>query len=93
MEAYGVWQETNIYGKKSMGVVQTTYIIEPEVKITPVFPGVKFDGHCYQVLRRAVGGKSQNLASRAARTATPSLADEDESRGKPDARSWVADSS
>jgi peroxiredoxin Q/BCP len=50
LEAYGVWQEKNMYGKKSMGIVRTTYIIGPEGKITHVFPRVKVDGHIQQVL-------------------------------------------
>ncbi|HEV2380347.1 MAG TPA: thioredoxin-dependent thiol peroxidase [Terriglobia bacterium] len=50
LEAYGVWQEKNMYGKKSMGIVRTTYIIGPEGKITHVFPRVKVDGHTQQVL-------------------------------------------
>jgi thioredoxin-dependent peroxiredoxin len=50
LEAYGVWQEKNMYGKKSMGIVRTTYIIGPDGKITHVFPRVKVDGHIQQVL-------------------------------------------
>ena len=50
LEAYGVWQEKNLYGKKSMGIVRTTYIIGPEGKIDHVFPRVKVDGHIQQVL-------------------------------------------
>jgi len=54
LEAYGVWQEKNMYGKKSMGIVRTTYIIGPDSKITHVFPRVKVDGHIHEVLE-AVG--------------------------------------
>jgi peroxiredoxin Q/BCP len=50
LEAYGVWQEKNLYGKKSMGIVRTTYIIGPEGKIKHLFPRVKVDGHVQQVL-------------------------------------------
>jgi thioredoxin-dependent peroxiredoxin len=50
LEAYGVWQEKNMYGKKSMGIVRTTYIIGPEGKITHVFPRVRVDGHIREVL-------------------------------------------
>ena len=50
LEAYGVWQEKNLYGKKSMGIVRTTYIIGPDGRITHVFPRVKVDGHIQQVL-------------------------------------------
>ena len=37
LEAYGVWQEKNLYGKKSMGIVRTTYIIDGNGKITQRF--------------------------------------------------------
>jgi peroxiredoxin Q/BCP len=54
LEEYGVWQEKNMFGNKSMGIVRTTYIIGPNGKITHVFPKVKVDGHIHEVLE-AVG--------------------------------------
>ena len=56
LDAYGVWQEKNVYGRKSMGIVRTTYIIGADGKISHVFPSVKVDGHIHQVLE-ALGGK------------------------------------
>jgi len=50
LEAYGVWQEKNLYGNKSMGIVRTTYLIDGNSKITHVFPKVKVDGHIQEVL-------------------------------------------
>ena len=50
LEAYGVWQEKNLYGQKSMGIVRTTYIISPEGKIGNVFPKVKVEGHAREIL-------------------------------------------
>jgi len=50
LEAYGVWQEKNLYGKTSMGIVRTTYIIDSNGKVTNVFPKVKVDGHIQEVL-------------------------------------------
>ena len=50
LEAYGVWQEKELYGKKSMGIVRTTYLIDGEGKIQHVFPKVKVDGHAQEVL-------------------------------------------
>lgn len=50
LEAYGVWQEKNMYGRKSMGIVRTTYIIGPDGKVKKVFPKVKVDGHIHEVL-------------------------------------------
>jgi len=57
LEAYGVWQEKNMYGNKSMGIVRTTYIIAPDGKVTHVFPRVKVDGHIREVLVALTGGK------------------------------------
>lgn len=50
LEAYGVWQEKNLYGQKSMGIVRTTYIIDGEGKIRKVFPKVKVEGHAREVI-------------------------------------------
>jgi peroxiredoxin Q/BCP len=50
LEAYGVWQEKNLYGQKSMGIVRTTYIIGMDGKIRNVFPKVKVEGHAQEVL-------------------------------------------
>jgi peroxiredoxin Q/BCP len=50
LEAYGVWQEKNMYGVKKMGIVRTTYIIDDTGKITHVFPKVQVNGHIQQVL-------------------------------------------
>jgi thioredoxin-dependent peroxiredoxin len=48
--AFGVIQEKNMYGKKVMGVVRTTFIIGPDGKIQHVFYKVKPEGHSEQVL-------------------------------------------
>jgi peroxiredoxin Q/BCP len=50
LEAYGVWQEKRLYGMKKMGIVRTTYLIDPQGKVTHVFPHVKVEGHVKQVL-------------------------------------------
>jgi peroxiredoxin Q/BCP len=55
LEAYGVWQEKNLYGKKSMGIARTTYVIDSNSKITHVFPKVKVDGHIQEVLAALKG--------------------------------------
>ncbi len=49
LEAYGVWKEKSMYGKKYMGVERTTYIIDPSGKIKAVFNKVKVDGHTEEV--------------------------------------------
>lgn len=50
IEAYGAWQEKSLYGRKSMGIVRSTYIITPQGKVKTVFPRVRVDGHLQQVL-------------------------------------------
>lgn len=50
IEAYGVWQEKNMYGKKSMGIVRTTVVIGPDGAVVKVFPKVKVAGHAEGVL-------------------------------------------
>ena len=49
-EAYGVWKQKSMYGKKYMGVERTTFVIDPTGVIKKVFPKVKVDGHAEQVL-------------------------------------------
>ena len=49
-DAFGVMQEKNMYGKKVMGIVRSTFIIGPEGKIQHVFPKVKPEGHSAEVL-------------------------------------------
>jgi thioredoxin-dependent peroxiredoxin len=50
LDAYGVWQEKSLYGRKFMGIVRTTVIIDEEGKIAKVFPKVKVSGHVDEVL-------------------------------------------
>ncbi len=49
-EAYGVWVEKSMYGKKYMGVERTTFIIDPKGVIKKIFPKVKVEGHAEEVL-------------------------------------------
>jgi thioredoxin-dependent peroxiredoxin len=48
--AYDVWKEKNMYGKKSMGIVRSTFIIGPDGKLKKAFRKVKAEGHSEQVL-------------------------------------------
>lgn len=50
IEAYGVWQEKKNYGKVSMGVVRSTYLIDAEGKIEAVMPNVKPDTNAAEIL-------------------------------------------
>jgi peroxiredoxin Q/BCP len=49
-EAYGVYQEKNMYGKKVMGIVRTTFVIGPDGKIERIYHKVKAKGHAAEVL-------------------------------------------
>jgi peroxiredoxin Q/BCP len=49
-EAYGAWREKNMYGKKSMGVQRSTYLIDTSGKVAKVWKKVSVDGHDAQVL-------------------------------------------
>src|SRR5947209_19117745 len=48
--AYDVLKEKNMYGKKVMGIVRTTFIIGPDGTIQHIFPKVKPEGHAEEVL-------------------------------------------
>ena len=50
IQAYGVWQEKKLYGKVSMGVVRTTFIIDENGVIQKVMPKVKPDTNAAEVL-------------------------------------------
>ncbi|MBR5559459.1 MAG: thioredoxin-dependent thiol peroxidase [Oscillospiraceae bacterium] len=50
IQAYGVWQEKKNYGKVSMGVVRSTYIIAPDGTIEKVMPKVKPDTNAAEIL-------------------------------------------
>ena len=50
--AFGVWQEKNMYGKKVMGTVRTTFIIGPDQKITYVFHKIDCENHAHEVLEK-----------------------------------------
>ncbi len=49
-EKYGAWREKNMYGKKTMGIQRSTYLIGPDGKIAKVWKRVRVDGHDRQVL-------------------------------------------
>jgi peroxiredoxin Q/BCP len=49
-DAYGVWGEKSMYGKKYYGVLRTTFIIDPAGSVRRVFEKVKPAGHAAEVL-------------------------------------------
>ena len=50
LEAYGVWVEKNMYGKKSMGIQRATFLIDGDGVIRRTWPKVKVAGHAEDVL-------------------------------------------
>lgn len=50
LEAYGVWKEKSMYGKKYMGVERTTFLISPDGKVAKIWSKVKVPGHAQAVL-------------------------------------------
>jgi peroxiredoxin Q/BCP len=50
VNAYGVWKEKNMYGKKYMGTVRETFLIDAEGKIEKIIQKVKTDAHADQLV-------------------------------------------
>lgn len=55
IQAYGVWQEKKLYGKVSMGVVRTTFVIDEQGNIEMVMPKVKPDTNAEEILAYLAG--------------------------------------
>lgn len=53
LEAYGVWAEKSMYGRKYMGVERTTFLIDQGGKIARIWNKVKVPGHAVEVLEAA----------------------------------------
>ncbi len=49
-DKYGAWREKNMYGKKTMGIVRSTFLIDAQGKVAKVWKRVQVDGHDEQVL-------------------------------------------
>jgi len=53
LEAYGVWQEKSMYGRKFMGIARTTFLIDADQRIAQIWPKVSIAGHAEEVLAAA----------------------------------------
>jgi len=49
LQLYGVWKERIIYGKSALGVIRSTFVINPAGKIAKIWPKVKVKGHAKEV--------------------------------------------
>jgi peroxiredoxin Q/BCP len=56
-EQYGVWVEKNSYGKKSMGIKRSTFVIDAEGNVAKAMLGVNADGHAGVVLEALPAGE------------------------------------
>jgi peroxiredoxin Q/BCP len=56
LQAYDVWKEKSMYGKKYMGVERTTFVIDPQGQIAKVFTKVKPAGHAAEVMAAIAAG-------------------------------------
>ncbi len=61
-QAYGVWQEKQLYGRKYMGVMRTTYVIDAAGKVERVWEKVKEAGHAAEVNAYLLGKASSAAA-------------------------------
>jgi len=55
-DAYGVWGEKSLYGRKFIGLTRATFLIDAQGNVKQVWPKVKVDGHVAQVLTALTGG-------------------------------------
>ncbi len=53
LEAYGVWVEKSMYGKRYMGIERSTFLIDADGKVARVWAKVKVPGHAEEVLAAA----------------------------------------
>jgi peroxiredoxin Q/BCP len=53
LTAYGAWGEKSLYGRKFMGVIRKTVLIDENGRVARIWPKVKVDGHAAEVLAAA----------------------------------------
>lgn len=53
LEAYGAWGEKSMYGRKFMGVIRKTFLIDGTGRIVRIWPNVRVPGHAEEVLEAA----------------------------------------
>lgn len=58
LEAYGVWAEKSLYGRKFMGINRTTFLIDDKGLITRIWPKVKVKDHADDVLEAVKAAKA-----------------------------------
>jgi peroxiredoxin Q/BCP len=53
LEAYGAWGEKSMYGRKFMGVIRKTFLVDAQGRIARIWPKVSVPGHAEEVLQAA----------------------------------------
>lgn len=54
LKEYGVWKPKKMFGKEFMGIVRSTFLIDPEGKIAHIWPKVKVVGHVDEVYNKII---------------------------------------
>jgi peroxiredoxin Q/BCP len=65
LDAYGVWGEKSLYGRKFQGITRATFLIGPDGRVKQVWPKVKVTGHVAEVLG-AIGAPAPGTPAKAA---------------------------
>jgi peroxiredoxin Q/BCP len=57
-EAWGAWGEKQNYGKTYMGIIRSSFLVDPDGRIARAWPNVKADGHAAQVLEALTAARA-----------------------------------
>jgi peroxiredoxin Q/BCP len=69
-KAYGAYGEKTMYGKKLLGTIRSTFIVDPDGNVARVFPSVKVDGHAEAVLDAIALLKGEGSAAKSSGSKT-----------------------
>ncbi|HAM03793.1 MAG TPA: thioredoxin-dependent thiol peroxidase [Acidimicrobiaceae bacterium] len=58
MERYGAWGEKTLYGRKSLGVIRSTFLVGADGRVARAWYGVRADGHAAKVLEETAALRS-----------------------------------
>jgi peroxiredoxin Q/BCP len=53
LRAYGVWAKKSLFGRKYMGIVRTTVLLDRDGRVARIWPNVRVSGHAAEVLKAA----------------------------------------
>ena len=61
-DAFGAWGEKQSYGRTYMGIIRSTYLVDPDGRVAKAWPAVRADGHADQVLEALRAARSAHSA-------------------------------